>query len=756
MKRIFSRMCSGLLAVVVLLSAAQAAWDGSTWTWGTISTLSQAIVAPETRYRNLNFSTSKGPQVVHMVDFNPKNQFLKLRAGLSNGNVYGTQTVLGIADAVDAKYPGTVVAAVNADYFNFGEGVEFGIFMDEGEILTTPPDYSQAFGIKADGTSFIKSHGTIMNKILHLNGAMHQLSGVNTPHSKVDSLVLYNRRYATSTKAKADSAEVVCTLRSGEFREGGTLDLEVASVRVDQGNAPLEEGQVVLSGIGTYKTLLSTLTPGTALQVTFSFVDFWKDVSFAVAGGAIILKDGVIQDVTDSTNAPRTVVGRREDGTVVLLTLDGRQSGYSVGGSYKNAATILRDLGCVDGLNLDGGGSTTFVLRPLGETARHMLNKPSDGSARRVANAIVLCNTATPSEAVSLIIKSGKRHLLVGGTYVGYSPYAVDQNFQPRPVETPITYTVEPALGSVSMDGKLHPTEAGSVTITLQNATAKGSIAAEFVSQVSKITSTTASLSLSTEQSKTIDVSLWNGANKVEFIRSQLTWDVEGEIGTISNTGEFKAGKIAGSGNILVKQGTYTLRIPVTVKGKSYMSQFDDLDGHLWAVDAINRLSKAGIVNGISSTKFAPGRSITRADFMLLLVRMMKLDTTVKPDTPFSDVPKGAYYYDGLNAAKALGIAQGSGDKFYPTQNITREEMFTLIYRVLRKAGNLGDDAKESALSVFSDAAQISSYARVPIATLTQSGLIAGGAGGKVSPKSPTTRAEAAVMIDRIRTVTGG
>ncbi len=753
LKRILSVFC----ILSLLTSTAFGAFEGVDWTWGSINSAAQSVVAPGTRYSEVSFATSKGPQMAHMIEFDPKNPNLKLRAGLSNGYVYGTQTVLGMANALDEQYPGQVVCAVNADFFNFGEGAPFGIMIDGGELLTTPPDYSKSLVVKADGTAQILNHGTMMNRILDLRGTLQQLTGVNIPHSKADSLVLYNHRYATSTKAKADSVEVVCEVVSGEFRDEETLALRVLEVRTDLGNTPLNEGEVVLSGVGNYKELLASLTPDEEFSVRFSFVEAWKDVEFAVAGNQILLKDGEIQNVSDGANAPRTVVGIKEDGSMILLTLDGRLKDYSVGGSFQNVATVLRDLGCVDALNLDGGGSTTFVLRPIGEFDRRIVNKPSGGSARRVANAIVLCNTAPQGgDAASLLIKSPKRTLLVGGTFEGFAGkvFAADRNYHPKKLGE-ITYSLDEDYGIIT-DKTITPTAAGEVTVEISADGLKNTIGMTFVDTVTKIESTTKSLSLTVSESASISVALYHGSTPIEFFPDQLTWEVEGDVGSITNRGEFTASDKGGTGEIVISHGETALRIPVTVISPIFRHSFEDLDGHPWAEDAVSRLVEAGVISGTSPTTYSPEKNITRADFMLLLVRMMQLDPSLGAGDQFTDVDSDAYYASALASAKALGIAKGSAaGEFFPTRPITREEMFTLIYRVMQKMGALPDDAPHDTLSIFSDAASITEYAKTPIATLTQNGLIAG-SGGKVNPKAFTTRAEAAVMIDRVRTATGG
>ena len=746
-----------MLAVSLLVPYASAALEN--WTWGTVTYEEEYNLAPETIYHAVEFTTDKGKQSAHVLEFHPQNDDIAIRAGLSNGYIYGTQTVLGLANALEEEYPNQVIAAVNADFFNLNEGVPFGIMLDEGEILTTPLDYSKSFIIREDGSASIISHGKMMDMTLSIRGSLMQLTGVNILHTKTDSLVLYNSRFATTTKSDTAASEAICTLVSGAFRDGETLTLTVDSVSTDVGNTALQEGQVVLSGIGAMKDIVTTLTPGDEITVSFRMVDEWKGAVFAVAGNQIILQNGEVQDVTDRANAPRTAIGIKADGSGAIVTLDGRQPDHSVGGSFQNVATMLRDMGCVDALNLDGGGSTTFVMRPLGEFDRKVVNRPSGSSARRVANSLVLINTAPENNDLSLIFKARHRTMLCGGTFVGYqnSVFAHDSNYHPKALRDTPTFTVSDDLGYFDQNGAIHPVNPGFVTITARADGMNATATAEFIEQCDTLTSSKTELELEIGESAEIPLTMTYGGKPVEFLRSQLNWAVEGDVGTVTPNGVFTASEKSGEGAITVTQGYQTLRIPVTVNSPYFESTFTDLSEHLWAKEAIDRLTEAGVINGLSPEIFAPARQITRADFMLLLIRMMKISPDVRAEVDFTDVPKDAYYAQALSAAKKLEIAKGSASgEFFPTRPITREEMFTLIYRVMHKLCALPADAPESTLTRFSDAKSITAYAKTPIATLTQNGLISGNASGQVNPKGNTTRAEAAVMIDRVRNATGG
>ena len=98
---------------------------------------------------------------------------------------------------------------------------------------------------------------------------------------------------------------------------------------------------------------------------------------FRLLGGKpVLLRDGKVV-ATGRSLMPQTVVGWTSGGDVLLVTIDGRRPGYSNGMSDRGAAAFIRALGARDAIGLDGGGSTTFVVRG------HVVNRPSDRVVRR-------------------------------------------------------------------------------------------------------------------------------------------------------------------------------------------------------------------------------------------------------------------------------------------------------------------------------------------------------------------------------------
>ncbi|MBM7564946.1 hypothetical protein JOC55_001891 [Paenibacillus sacheonensis] len=180
---------------------------------------------------------------------------------------------------------------------------------------------------------------------------------------------------------------------------------------------------------------------------------------------------------------------------------------------------------------------------------------------------------------------------------------------------------------------------------------------------------------------------------------------------------------------------------------------FGDLKNVPWAREAIEALAAKGIIQGITKTAFAPGKPVTRADFLLLLVRTLGLEAASGSNASaaaFPDVPAGAYYGDAARIAQSLGIALGSDDgRFHPEAQISRQDAAVLIERAYRAAGKQLPAGTEASLSGFADAGKVAGYARSGVEALVAAGLLQGSA-GQLNPLGSLTRAESAVLLYRL------
>ncbi len=181
---------------------------------------------------------------------------------------------------------------------------------------------------------------------------------------------------------------------------------------------------------------------------------------------------------------------------------------------------------------------------------------------------------------------------------------------------------------------------------------------------------------------------------------------------------------------------------PTTMPKVTNSCEFIDLSDHLWARDAIGRLDALGIVNKMSDRVYAPAQKITRGDFAMFLVRTLGL--TADATENFADVKADAPYAKELAIGKAHGIINGIGDNLYsPEAEISRQDLMTIIARALKLE-------EQADLNGYKDIGMIADYALTSVRAMVASGLIQGNADGTLNPTGTTTRAEAAVIMDRI------
>jgi Endo-alpha-N-acetylgalactosaminidase/Bacterial Ig-like domain (group 4)/S-layer homology domain len=177
-------------------------------------------------------------------------------------------------------------------------------------------------------------------------------------------------------------------------------------------------------------------------------------------------------------------------------------------------------------------------------------------------------------------------------------------------------------------------------------------------------------------------------------------------------------------------------------------AKFTDLQKQAWAKEAIEAFASRGVLDGVSPYRFAPEQEITRAELVVMLVRMLGL--TAEADSNFADVNPSAFYYHDIAIAKKAGLIQGVTDKeFQPEAKVTREQWMTIIERALRQMKVINGSENEDALNTFTDRDQIANYAQQGAAVLVKLKLIEG-TNQQLLPKKPTSRAEAALVLYRM------
>lgn len=180
-----------------------------------------------------------------------------------------------------------------------------------------------------------------------------------------------------------------------------------------------------------------------------------------------------------------------------------------------------------------------------------------------------------------------------------------------------------------------------------------------------------------------------------------------------------------------------------------YFKTFDDLTHH-WGQRDIEYLVARGAIPLNTTFQFHPDLYITRAEFVMFLVKALGLQPYHQPISSYNDLDHGSDYYDYIEAALRAGLVFGiAHDKFAPNQNLTREEAAAILAR----AGNM-KDLKDpdiiKILSKFTDQESISPWARNQLAAAVKAKVLYGLDDNTFNPQGKTTRAEAAAMLVRL------
>lgn len=207
--------------------------------------------------------------------------------------------------------------------------------------------------------------------------------------------------------------------------------------------------------------------------------------------------------------------------------------------------------------------------------------------------------------------------------------------------------------------------------------------------------------------------------------------------------------QVRGSYNANNETVTFTVsHFSQYVVGYNEIAFVDNEPGE-WYYNAVRFIAARGITKGTDTDHYSPGDAITRGQFIVMLMRAYGIAPDETPTDNFADAGN-CYYTNYLAAAKRLGISNGTGNNlFAPENKISRQDLFTLLYRTLDILGELPEASVDADLTDFSDGDSVASYAQEPLEALVKGGIVAG-SNGKLWPLNKASRAEMAMVFYRL------
>ncbi len=198
----------------------------------------------------------------------------------------------------------------------------------------------------------------------------------------------------------------------------------------------------------------------------------------------------------------------------------------------------------------------------------------------------------------------------------------------------------------------------------------------------------------------------------------------------------------------IVENGKAYAEIPsgATVKVVANKKTFKDVKSSDWFASAVDFVSSHELFQGVGNDEFAPKSNMTRAMLVTVLYRLQ--NEPKAGNTSFDDVPADTWYTKAVAWAAEEGIVLGNGDGFAPNDNITREQIATILYRYMKYLGV--DVSAKGDLSKFKDGKDVSSWAQDAMLWAEKVGLFQGDDQGKLNPRSNANRAEVATLMQRL------
>jgi len=494
-RKLLNCIAAGVMPLTGLLFPAAAAAQDDAAVKPALVKRSEAVVTSGVRLEEYAWVTgsSGGTSVekpVHALRIDLSNPHVRLDVmGGRGGSVTARRTVGEMAKETGA------VAAVNGDVFDFSkEGAPVGPEIRGGQVTSSASKLPglYAFGVTSGGKAVIDAfafRGTVTAQ----DGAAFELAGINKSAyqtepdrspSHYNALYLYTSAW-TAPQRPADSYT--------SPTEALVADGVVVAVSPDR-NTPLditeipENGFILRGHRDAADFILQHLPVGSRVSVHYEFVGSdgtsYQPTDFRMLiGGHTLLVDGgqasaftrSVSGVDGARARARTAVGHSRDGkTVWLVTV--QESG---GMTLTELQKVLVSLGVWKAVNLDGGGSTTMVARPLGEFDTVLVHPVSDGSQRAVSNGIGVYSTAPPGELAGLLV-SGPRTLFLGQK-AEYGLKAYDTYYNPVDLsgKTP-RLTLDRPIAEVR-DGALVPTSPGEAELTVRVDGAAATVGLEVV-----------------------------------------------------------------------------------------------------------------------------------------------------------------------------------------------------------------------------------------------------------------------------------
>ena len=329
---------------------------------------SMASISPGVKYVRFTKYYDGKPVRINLVEIDrvlAKDYEVKPALSSAKSNLHSKRTITTIAKNTNS------LVAINGGFFKPQSGVPLGTLMIDKKIYTGPVYDRVALGIFDNGfdVARVQFNGTLTSGAHTL-----KIDNINQPRMLSTHVIAYTSEWGSKAPATPKYGYQIA------IKDNKVLSSSLNPLPIPEG------GYVIVAPLGSLKPFLDK----ERVELDIKTTPEWKNVQHIISGGPYLVKNGeVFVDMTAQKlgaiggKNPRTAVGYTLDNDLIMVVVDGRE-GASVGMTLMQLARFMKEIGCINAINLDGGGSTVMYVNG------RVVNNPTFKGGIALSNALVL------------------------------------------------------------------------------------------------------------------------------------------------------------------------------------------------------------------------------------------------------------------------------------------------------------------------------------------------------------------------------
>jgi exopolysaccharide biosynthesis protein len=604
-----------------------------------------------------------------------------LRADLSNENVkvdglFNKSSVGSLSTVRNLAKSYGAIAAVNANFFEPKTGDPYGAIMSSGEfaIASTRNDTDMTTFSLDEMNNALFAHWDTKIELIAPNGDRKPIAAYN----RYTGYYNYNM-YIVDSKWGSKTPGVSSTYPS--WTEMVVVDGVVKEFSINKPGIDIpKNGYVVLATYGHEKYLTDNFKVGDPVNYDVTLNVDKSKMKMALTGGTLLVQDGKVvtnfthSPVSPSTRAARTAVGTSADGkTLIVAAVEGKSS-MSIGMTQAELAEYMKELGCANAINFDGGGSTTMVARTAGTTGLSLLNKPSDGSERRVSGSLGIFSIGPKGPVDTLVVSPYENNVFVN-TSRAFTARGLDKYLNPVDInQDDIKWSVSGIKGKFK-DNTLYPASSGEAVITATlGENVVGTCKINVLSAPVKLELNHSKLNTKANSSTTFTI---KGFDKNGFSASihpsHVKWAVTGTAGKLSSN-IFTAGKSGSTGYVSASVAGTSVFCPVSVSNPGMTKIIEDFSSSSMKIEVSSKSVTAKYSRATNVYRSSPYSAKLTYDF----TKDLKSNRAA-----YINLPNGGRYLDSSTSKLGLWVYSSAkkpvwiGAQIYDSKGKAHYEYFT-------------------------------------------------------------------------------